>query len=163
MTRNDLERALAELPFRLLRRLARSTVGPHILRSGKRRMIHAILAVSETNPERIDAAIRTARAEQQAIEAVPAIVPDADAAQKNKPVDLGTFLEGLGVPEPKPFVPDPWQLEALKVFASPDPDKRRISLQACVGPGKSTVLAWCAWNFLACYGETGEHPNPWAF
>jgi len=55
--------------------------------------------------------------------------------------------------------PDPWQLEALEVFPSRDPAKRRISLQACVGPGKSTVLAWCAWNFLACYGETGEHPK----
>ena len=134
MTRNDLERALAELPFRLLRRLARSTVGPHILRSGKRRMIHAILAVSETNPERIDAAIRTARAEQQAIEAVPAIVPDADAAQKNKPVDLGTFLEGLGVPEPKPFVPDAWQLEALDALLQGD-----VIVSVPTGSGKTYV------------------------
>lgn len=55
--------------------------------------------------------------------------------------------------------PDPWQLEVLSVFPSQDRNKLRISLQACVGPGKTCVLAWCAWNFLSCYGEKGEHPK----
>jgi phage terminase large subunit len=54
---------------------------------------------------------------------------------------------------------DPWQKEALDVFPSQDPDKIRIALQACVGPGKTAVLAWCGWNFLSCYGERGEHPK----
>jgi phage terminase large subunit len=53
--------------------------------------------------------------------------------------------------------PDAWQLEALRAF--PDPTKPRISLQACAGPGKTTLLAWCAWNFLTCYAEQGEHPK----
>jgi phage terminase large subunit len=53
--------------------------------------------------------------------------------------------------------PDPWQLEALAAFAQPG--KRRIAMQACAGPGKSTVLAWCAWNFMSCYGEIGQHPK----
>lgn len=53
--------------------------------------------------------------------------------------------------------PDPWQADALRAFA--DPEKPRISLQACVGPGKTALLAWCAWNFLSCYGERGEHPK----
>jgi phage terminase large subunit len=53
--------------------------------------------------------------------------------------------------------PDAWQREALRAFA--DPAKPRISLQACAGPGKSAVLAWCGWNFLACYAEKGEHPK----
>lgn len=55
--------------------------------------------------------------------------------------------------------PDKWQLEALDAFASGDPAKQRISLQACVGPGKTGVLSWMGWNFLACYGERGEHPK----
>lgn len=55
--------------------------------------------------------------------------------------------------------PDKWQAEVLRVFPSQDPDKIRMSLQACVGPGKSAVLAWCAWNFLSCYAEEGEHPK----
>jgi len=53
--------------------------------------------------------------------------------------------------------PDHWQLDALRAFA--DPTKPRISLQACAGPGKTAVLAWCGWNFLACYGARGEHPK----
>lgn len=57
------------------------------------------------------------------------------------------------------FEPDPWQLDVLNVFPSLDRDKLRISLQACVGPGKTGVLAVLAWNFLACYGAPGEHPK----
>lgn len=52
---------------------------------------------------------------------------------------------------------DPWQERALLAFASPDEDKKRISLQACTGPGKSAVLSWCGCWFLACQGE--ELPN----
>lgn len=55
--------------------------------------------------------------------------------------------------------PDPWQKEALEVFPSQDPDKLRISLQACAGPGKTALLAWCGWNFLLCYGDKGNHPK----
>lgn len=53
--------------------------------------------------------------------------------------------------------PDPWQHELLQAFA--DPTKPRISLQACVGPGKTAGLAWCGLNFLSCYGDIGEHPK----
>lgn len=55
--------------------------------------------------------------------------------------------------------PDRWQKNALDVFPSQDKDKIRIALQACVGPGKSTLLSWCGWNFLSCYAEKGEHPK----
>lgn len=40
--------------------------------------------------------------------------------------------------------PDPWQLEGLRVF----PHKNRIAFKASKGPGKTTELAWFAWNFL---------------
>ncbi len=55
--------------------------------------------------------------------------------------------------------PDVWQVELLEAFASQDEARRRIALQACAGPGKTACLAWCAWNFLACYGARGEHPK----
>ncbi len=55
--------------------------------------------------------------------------------------------------------PDKWQEQALMAFPSQDPDKIRISLQACAGPGKSTVMTWCGWNFLSCYAEPGSHPK----
>lgn len=53
--------------------------------------------------------------------------------------------------------PDPWQVEALQAFA--DPSIPRVSLQACVGPGKSATMAWCAWWFLSTQGEVGNHPK----
>ncbi|HQT65365.1 MAG TPA: hypothetical protein PLO16_12715 [Acidocella sp.] len=47
--------------------------------------------------------------------------------------------------------PDPWQDDILAVF----PYKPRVAMSAAKGPGKSTLLAWMAWNFLA----TRPHPK----
>jgi phage terminase large subunit len=55
--------------------------------------------------------------------------------------------------------PDLWQENALNAFISNDPLKQRISMQACAGPGKSTVMAWIGWLFLLCYAEKGNHPK----
>lgn len=55
--------------------------------------------------------------------------------------------------------PDPWQAQVLKLFPSQAPIEKRISMQACAGPGKSLVEAICGLNFLACYGREGEHPQ----
>jgi phage terminase large subunit len=41
--------------------------------------------------------------------------------------------------------PDAWQAEVLEAF----PRHQRIAMRACKGPGKTTVEAWLAWNFLA--------------
>jgi len=43
--------------------------------------------------------------------------------------------------------PDAWQKEVLSLWA--DPAKQRIALVACKGPGKTAVLAWLVWHFLA--------------
>src|SRR5947208_314137 len=42
-------------------------------------------------------------------------------------------------------VPDGWQDEVLAAF----PRNQRLAMKACKGPGKTAVLAWLAWNFLA--------------
>ena len=55
--------------------------------------------------------------------------------------------------------PDIWQVKALRAFASDDYKIFRLSLQACAGPGKSAVLAWCAWWFMLTQGEKGSHPK----
>jgi hypothetical protein len=47
--------------------------------------------------------------------------------------------------------PDRWQEEALEAF----PTSRRIAMRACVGPGKTAVLAWLGWNFML----TRPHPK----
>jgi len=135
VTRDELERALAELPFRLLRRLARSIAGPPAMRMGKRRLIHTIMAEAETNRERIEAAIRTHQAEQQAVAAIPSAPADAASDPKaGKPADLGSFLEGIGVPEPRPFVPDDWQVEAVDALARGD-----VIVSVPTGSGKTYV------------------------
>jgi phage terminase large subunit len=53
--------------------------------------------------------------------------------------------------------PDAWQLEALQAWA--DPAQQRIALACNAGPGKTAVESWCAWNFMSCYGDVGEHPK----
>jgi hypothetical protein len=47
--------------------------------------------------------------------------------------------------------PDPWQDDVLAAF----PHRPRLAMKACKGPGKTAVLAWLAWNFLA----TREQPK----
>lgn len=48
-------------------------------------------------------------------------------------------------------VPDAWQDDVLAQF----PKQPRLAMKACKGPGKTTVLAWLCWNFLA----TRPHPK----
>lgn len=57
------------------------------------------------------------------------------------------------------FTPDAWQEEFLRVLPSQDPDKKRISLQACTGPGKTAVLAVANLHFLGTRGRKGLHPR----
>ncbi len=47
--------------------------------------------------------------------------------------------------------PDAWQEEALEMF----PTCPRLAMCACKGPGKTSCLAWLAWNFLL----TRPHPK----
>jgi len=132
MTRDEIERMLAELPFRLLRRLARTVAGPQVLRMGKRRMIHAVMVDAETSPVRVEAAIRAWQKEQQAIEGTPA--PEAESPYKGKPAGLDDFLAGIGVPQPLPFVPDDWQLEAVDALTRGD-----VIVSVPTGSGKTYV------------------------
>lgn len=48
--------------------------------------------------------------------------------------------------------PDPWQAEALLAYQTGKP---RTCLKACKNPGKTAVLSWISWHFLAVY----PHPN----
>lgn len=47
--------------------------------------------------------------------------------------------------------PDPFQREALELF----PRSLRLAIKACVGPGKTALLAWIIWLFLL----TRPHPR----
>ncbi len=56
-------------------------------------------------------------------------------------------------------VPDKWQEKALEYLPSEDPIHSHIALSACAGPGKSAVLAWAGWWFLATKGSKYDHPK----
>lgn len=47
--------------------------------------------------------------------------------------------------------PDAWQEKTLEAF----PNNPRQAMKACKGPGKTTVMSWLNWNFLA----TRPHPK----
>ncbi len=47
--------------------------------------------------------------------------------------------------------PDKWQAEFLQNF----PSNQRMAIKSGKGPGKTCLLAWCCWNFLA----TRPHPK----
>lgn len=49
--------------------------------------------------------------------------------------------------------PDPWQVEALDALADPH-GKRRVSVRACHGPGKSALDAWTILWFLFTHFPT---------
>lgn len=56
-------------------------------------------------------------------------------------------------------IPDEWQDEGLRAFGAHGDDgkilHKRIAGKASKGPGKTTLMAWCAWNFLL----TRPHPK----
>ena len=54
-------------------------------------------------------------------------------------------------------VPDAWQAEALHAFVNPSIS--RILMKACVGPGKTALLAWCAWHFLVTRATRKDYPK----
>jgi hypothetical protein len=47
--------------------------------------------------------------------------------------------------------PDAWQVDILRAF----PADNRLAMTACKGPGKTAILAWLIWNFIA----TRPHAN----
>ncbi len=76
---------------------------------------------------------------------------------------LRTYLEPRGilrfVEEQYHAELDPWQEEALLLFESPAREDQRISLQACIGPGKTAVIAMAMGWFMGCCGDRDSHPR----
>jgi hypothetical protein len=159
MTTDELEQLLAAQPVALLHRLARGRVHRHF-RLGKRRLVELLLRHSTENRAGLESDLQTLiqeragrralsearRAEHPRI-AKPGRQPDRPPAQSGKgrlrppelessepACSLGAWLEGLGVPEPKPFVPDAWQEEALARLAETD-----VIVSVPTGSGKTYV------------------------
>lgn len=150
MTTDELERLLAQQPVSVLHRLARGRVHRHY-RAGKRRLIELLLQHSASNRAGIESDLQTLIEERQS-RPQPTPPPAPTARRPSSPpvkqshhrnaepessepaVSLATWLEGIGVPEPKPFVPDPWQEEALSALNETD-----VVVSVPTGSGKTYV------------------------
>ena len=53
--------------------------------------------------------------------------------------------------------PDAWQADVLRMAGQPN--RKRIAMKACAGPGKTAVLAWLGWHRLMCFAGKNEHPK----
>lgn len=155
MTTEELEQLLAQQPIALLHRLARGRVQRHF-RTGKRRLIELLLRHSAENRAGFESDLLALIGERTARPAAPpprpAVQPArhsaearraASAHQEPEPhepaVTLQAWLEGIGVPPPQPFVPDPWQEDALAKLQTGD-----VIVSVPTGSGKTYVAVEAA-------------------
>jgi superfamily II RNA helicase len=149
MTTDELEQLLAQQPVSRLHRLAHGRVHRHF-RLGKRRLIEALLRHSTENRAGLESDLSTLMQE----DVTPARRPEPhlkariplpelpthrhgttkDSERVDPPIDLTAFLSGIGVPPPQPFVPDPWQEEALECLKTTD-----VVVSVPTGSGKTYV------------------------
>ncbi len=150
MTNDEFETHLAALPGRLLRRLAKGRAS-RPFRMGKTRLIHTLLTLPPDQRAPVEAELTTLRHEspppppgtppshseetsRQGQDSRPAPRPPRPAAADAPAVTIEALLEDIGVPPPQPFVPDPWQQEAIDRLATGD-----VILSVPTGSGKTHV------------------------
>ncbi len=152
MTTDELEKLLTQQPVAFLHRLARGRVHRHF-RAGKRRLIELLLqhssqnraglesdllALLEMRQSRPDPSGRpkhtlppTTQKQLSTKAPMPAVMEPA--------ISLTSWLEGIGVPTPQPFVPDQWQIEALSAVSETD-----VVISVPTGSGKTYVAVEAA-------------------
>jgi superfamily II RNA helicase len=152
MTTDELEQLLVQQPVALLHRLARGRVHRHF-RAGKRRLIELLLQHSSHNRAGFESDLQTLIGEQPSrsesgtshAPRPPAITHKKALSRGTEPesaetaVTLSAWLEGIGVPSPQPFVPDPWQTEALSAVSETD-----VVISVPTGSGKTYVAVEAA-------------------
>ncbi len=161
MTTEELEKLLAQQPVALLHSLARGRVQRHF-RAGKRRLIELLLRHSAENRAGFESDVLTLIGERQSRPAAPDQSPSArQTATTQAPhrhptqrpsepelhepaVSLATWLEGIGVPPPQPFVPDAWQDDALARLTEGD-----VIVSVPTGSGKTYVAVEAARRAMA--------------
>ncbi len=152
MNTDELEQRLAQQPVALLHRLARGRVHRHF-RAGKKRLIELLLQHSSQNRVGLESDLQALIGEQHSrsesessrINHPPAITHKKASPRGAGPesaetaISLSAWLEGLGVPSPQPFVPDPWQSEALVAL-----NETNVVISVPTGSGKTYVAVEAA-------------------
>src|SRR5262245_56364856 len=170
MTTDELEKLLAEQPVTLLHRLARGRVHRHF-RAGKRQLIELLLRHSSENRAGLESDLIALVAEWQAgrgvqqAERLPphkstetrvhrAVAHLHESHVHDPAVSLADWLSGIGIPTPQPFVPDPWQVEALDKLQRGD-----VVVSVPTGSGKTYVAVEAARRAMED-NRTGLYTSP---
>jgi len=152
MTNDELTQLLYDQPVSLLHRLARGRVHRHF-RMGKHRIIQSLLELSQDQRARLvvdlEGMIHTAaHAKPKDRQSAPPKRKERPAKSKPPPasksrspehapepaITTTALLEGIGVPPPKTFQPDPWQEEAIEHLTTSD-----VIVSVPTGSGKTYV------------------------
>jgi len=161
MTTQELEQLLAQQPIALLHRLARGRVQRHF-RAGKRRLIEVLLRQSAENRAGFESDLMTLIEERQTrpvtpTQQAPATRKPRHSTPQHRPahrqveqdsqepvITLSSWLEGLGVPPSRTFVPDAWQEEAIAKLRESD-----VVVSVPTGSGKTYVAVEAARRAIA--------------
>ncbi len=165
MTPDELEKLLVGQPVSRLHRLARGRIPRHF-RFGKRRLIETLLRHSAENRAGLEADLKVLIRERgepkpdsgrHRTGARPTVVhpggphraatlepPPRELEPAEPPTELSALLAGIGVPAPQPFVPDPWQVEALAYLVDTD-----VIVSVPTGSGKTYVAVEAATRAIA--------------
>ena len=154
MTTEELEHLLAQQPVAVLHRLSHGRVQRHF-RAGKRRLIQLLLQHSSQNRAGLEFDLQALIQDRQSrLPGADRVGPparrtgapprkqtsrQADPESSGPAVSLATWLEGIGVPPPQPFVADPWQEEALMALSETD-----VVVSVPTGSGKTYVAVEAA-------------------
>jgi superfamily II RNA helicase len=146
MNDEDLKRELQLLPIKYLHRLANGRIHRHF-RLGKRRLIDCLLALPPEQKKAIASELPLLASFPKKPESGssagprPPFSPKSSSPKRahsqnpvSSSVELQDLLEGIGVPEPMPFIPDDWQQEAVEALAHSD-----VIVSAPTGSGKTFV------------------------
>ncbi len=147
MNDDDLKLKLQTLPVKYLHQFAKGRIHRHF-RLGKHRLIDCLLALP---PDQKKAIVRelqqiapiskkpvvgsTIAQHHSPFYPQPSSPHTPDSSEPASPsIGLQDLLEGIGVPEPTPFVPDDWQRTAIEAIAHSD-----VIVSAPTGSGKTFV------------------------
>jgi superfamily II RNA helicase len=153
MNDEDLKRELQPLPVKYLHQLARGRIRRHF-RLGKVRLIECMLTLPEEQKMAIASDLQQMVFRPKEAVSTPKILPARSPGDppspfypkalsrksqhrlksSTSPLQLEEILDGIGVPEPVPFVADDWQREAVEAIAHAD-----VIVSAPTGSGKTFV------------------------
>ena len=153
MNNEDLKRELQLLPVKYLHQLARGRIHRHF-RLGRVRLIECLMTLPEKQKTAIFSDLQQMVFRTKKPVDSPTILQPRSPSKTPSPfypkapsrkstqrpasstplVQLQEILDGIGVPEPMPFVPDDWQREAVETISHAD-----VIVSAPTGSGKTFV------------------------